>query len=64
MGRPPSEEKKVRVGFYFPEKLVEEIEDVIALYRLKKRKKLLRSEIVEEAVRKYLQELRKELENS
>jgi len=57
------DEKKIRVGFYFPEELMEEIEDVIALYRLKKRKKLLKSEIVKNAIRDYLEKLRHELED-
>jgi len=57
------DEKKIRVGFYFPEELMEEIEDIIALYRLKRRKKLLKSEIVENAIRDYLEKLRRELED-
>ena len=57
------DEKKIRVGFYFPKELMEEIEDIIALYRLKRRKKLLKSEIVENAIRDYLEKLRRELED-
>ena len=52
---------KVKFTFYIPESLADKLERLIALYRLKKKKKLTKSYIVEEALKKELGRLEEEL---
>ena len=53
--------EKVKFTFYIPRELADRMEEVIALYRLKKKEKLTKSHIVEEALKEKLLKLEKEL---
>jgi len=53
--------EKVKITFYVPRELSERLERVIALYRLKKGKKLTKSEVIERALEKELEKIEREL---
>jgi hypothetical protein len=52
---------KAGFTFYLPKELVEELEKIIALYRIKKNKKLTKTEVVEKALEKEIKRLKEEL---
>ena len=53
--------EKVKFTFYVSEELADKLEEVIALYRLKRKEKLTKSQVMEEALREKLEKLEKEL---
>jgi len=54
--------EKVKFTFYISRELADRMEEVIALHRLKKKEKLTKSHIVEEALREKLEKIERELE--
>ncbi len=52
---------KVKFTFYIPKELSDRLEEVIALYRLRKKEKLTKSHIVEEALKEKLEELERSI---
>jgi hypothetical protein len=48
--------------FYLPKELVDELEKLLALYRIKKGKKLTKTEVVEKALEKEIERMKEELE--
>lgn len=53
--------ERTKFTFYVSKELADRLEELIALYRLKKKVKLTKSQIVEEALKKELERLEREL---
>ena len=52
---------KVQLTVYVPKELSEELEEVIAAYRLRRKEKLTKSEVAARALRKELGHLKRQL---
>jgi len=52
---------KVQLTVYVPKELAEEFEEVIAAYRLERKEKLTKSEVVTQALRRELRRLKRQL---
>jgi len=53
--------EKVKFTFYISKEVADKLEEVIALWRLIKKEKLTKSEVIEEALKKELDRLEKEV---
>ena len=61
MGRVKRTKGEVKVGYFLSREVVEKLDRIVALLTLKG-KKVMKSEIVEQALREYLDKLERELE--
>ncbi len=52
---------KVQLTVYVPKELAEELEEVIAAYRLERKEKLTKSDVVTQALRRELGRLKRKL---